>query len=70
MHIEDIIAQFSLTSHEVENIDNLVYVGKFKNRNDAIRWLVSEGIKANHDYLKKVSDVKKQIDQMKKQIIA
>ena len=65
---EDIVAQFSLSMQELEDIDNLVAVGKFANRNSAMKWLVTEGIKANRDYLNKAAEVKRQIEQLKKEI--
>jgi Arc/MetJ-type ribon-helix-helix transcriptional regulator len=65
---EDIIVQFSLSTQELEDIDNLVAVGKFANRNDAIKWLVIEGIKSNRNYLKKAAQIKKQIEQLKREI--
>jgi hypothetical protein len=45
-----------------------VAVGKSKNRNDAIKWLVKEGIKTNRTYLDKVADTKNQIERLKKEI--
>jgi hypothetical protein len=65
---EEIAAQFSLTAQEIRDINNLVAVGKSKNRNDAIKWLVKEGIKTNRTYLDKVADTKNQIERLKKEI--
>jgi Arc/MetJ-type ribon-helix-helix transcriptional regulator len=65
---EDIIVQFSLPAQELEDIDNLVAVGKFANRNDAIKWLVIEGIKSNRNYLNKAAQIKEQIEQLKRRI--
>jgi hypothetical protein len=65
---EDIIVQFSLSAQELEHIDNLVDVGKFVNRNNAIKWLVIEGIKSNRNYLNKAAQIKKQIEQLKSRI--
>ena len=65
---EDIIVQFSLSAQESESIDNLVAVGKFANRNDAIKWLVIEGIKSNRNYLNKAAQIKEQIEQLKREI--
>jgi Arc/MetJ-type ribon-helix-helix transcriptional regulator len=65
---EDIIVQFSLSTQELENIDNLVAVGKFANRNDVIKWLVIEGIKSNRSYLNKAAQIKEQIEQLKRRI--
>jgi len=63
---EDIVAQISLSTQELEDIDNLVAVGKFKSRNNTIEWLVTEGIKSNSNYLDKVADTTRQIEQLKK----
>lgn len=65
---EDIIAQLTVSAQELEAIDNLVAVGKFAGRNDAIRWLVTEGIKSNRSYLDKAAQIKEQIEKLKKQI--
>jgi len=65
---EDIIVQFSLSAQELESIDNLVAVDKFANRNDAIKWLVIEGIKSNRNYLNKAAQIKEQIEQLKREI--
>ena len=65
---EDIIVQFSLSAQGLEHIDNLVAVGKFANRNDAIKWLVIEGIKSNRNYLNKAAQIKQQIEQLKSRI--
>jgi len=67
---EEIVVQFSLPSQELEDIDNLVAVGKFDNRSSAVRWLVSEGIKTNRAYLNKVAETKTQIERLKKEIVA
>ena len=64
----DIFVQFSLSPQELEDIDNLVAVDKFANRNSAMNWLVIEGIKANRNYLNKAAEVKRQIDKLKKEI--
>ena len=65
---EDIIAQFSLPTEQLEEIDNLVAVGKFASRSDAIKWLVEEGISANSGYLRKVAEIKSRIEQLKKDL--
>jgi hypothetical protein len=65
---EDIVVQFSLSAQGLESIDNLVAVGKFANRNDAIKWLVIEGIKSNRNYLNKAAQIKEQIEQLKRKI--
>ena len=65
---EDIIVQFSLSARELEHIENLVAVGKFANRNNAVKWLVKEGIKSNHNYLNKAAQIKDQIEQLKSRI--
>jgi hypothetical protein len=66
--VEEIAAQFSLTAQEIKDIDNLVAVGKSKNRSDAIKWLVTEGIKTNRTYLDKVDETKNKIEHLKKEI--
>jgi len=65
---QTIIMQFTLSSEELEDVNNLVSSGKFSNRNDAIKWLVAEGIKSNRSYLNKVAEVKRQIERLKKEI--
>jgi len=65
---EEVVAQISLSMQELEDIDNLIAVDKFRNRNAAIKWLVTEGIKANRDYLNRVADVRRQIEQIKSEI--
>lgn len=65
---QDIITQFTLSMEELEDVDNLVSSGKFNNRNNAIKWLVIEGIKANRNYLNKVAEVKRQIEKLRKEI--
>ena len=65
---EDVVVQFSLSMQELESIDNLVVVGKFANRSDAIKWLVKEGIKSNRNYLDKAAQIKEQIEQLKSRI--
>jgi len=66
---EEIVPKFSLTAQELKDIDNLVAVGKFKNRSEAIRWLVTEGIKTNRIYLDKVDETKNHIERLKRDII-
>ncbi len=64
---EDIVVQLTLSTQELEDIDNLVVVvGKFDNRNSAIKWLVTEGIKANRTYLDRVADTRNQIERLKR----
>ena len=65
---EEIVAQFSLSTQELEDIDNLVSVGKFANRNSAIKWLVIEGIKDKRTYLDKVADTISHIERLKKEV--
>jgi hypothetical protein len=65
---QEIITQFTLSSEELEDVSNLVSSGKFDNRNNAIKWLVIEGIKANRTYLNKVAEIKRQIERLKKEI--
>jgi Arc/MetJ-type ribon-helix-helix transcriptional regulator len=66
---EETIVQISLSAQELRNIDNLVAVGKFKSRSNAIKWLVMEGTKANRNYLDKVADTISQIEQLKKEVV-
>ena len=68
---EDIVVQFSLSMQELEDIDNLVaVVDKFHSRNEAIKWLVMEGITANRGYLDKVTEARKQIELLKRKVAA
>ena len=66
---KETIVQLSLTAKEIQDIDNLVTVDKFKTRSNAVRWLVMEGIKANRAYLQKVADIVNQIEQLKKGVM-
>lgn len=66
--LHELITQIKLNSEDLENIDNLVAVQKFTNRNNAIKWLIIEGMKANRDYLNKVSETRRKIEQLKKEI--
>ena len=70
VHNEDIIIQLSLPTQELKDIDNLVAVGKFDTRSNAIKWAVMEGIKANRTYLDKVADTTIQIERLKKELAA
>jgi len=65
---EDVVIQMRLSKQELEEIDNLVAVDKFRNRNDAIKWLVIEGMTANRAYLDRVKDAIKQIEQLKREV--
>ncbi len=65
---EEIIVQLSLSVQELKDIDNLVAVGKFNSRNNAIKWLVIEGIKSNRTYLDKVTDIRSQIERLKREV--
>jgi Arc/MetJ-type ribon-helix-helix transcriptional regulator len=65
---ESIVVQIILPKQEKNDINNLVAVDRFKNRNDVIRWLVTEGMKSQRDYLDRVNDTAQQIQQMKKKI--
>jgi len=65
---EDVVVGFSLPAKELEDLDNLVAVGKFGNRNDAIKWLVAEGIKSKRDYLDRAAHVRAQIEQLKRKV--
>ena len=64
---EEVIVQMSLSKQELKDIDNLVTIDKFRNRNDAIKWLVTEGIKAKRGYLDKVVDIRQQIERLKRE---
>jgi len=66
--IEEVSSQFSIPAQELEDIDNLIAVGKFKSRSDAIKWLVLEGIKANRTYLDKVKNTKNEIERLKEKL--
>lgn len=66
--LHEFVTQIRLSSKDFQDIENLVAVGKFSNRNDAIKWLVVEGIKANRNYLNKAAEVKRQIEQLKREI--
>ena len=66
--IEETVVQLSLTRQELEDIDNLVAVDKFANRNSAVKWLLTEGIKASRNYLDKVADTKNQIERLKRDL--
>ncbi|MBI4187384.1 MAG: hypothetical protein HY530_07790 [Chloroflexi bacterium] len=66
---EETVVQLSLSAQELKDIDNLVDVGKFNTRSNAIRWLLTEGIKANRTYLDKVADTISQIEQLKKEVV-
>jgi len=66
---KDIVAQISLSTQELEDIDNLVaVVGKFVNRSSAIKWLITEGIAANRNYLDKVANTRNQIEHLKREV--
>ena len=68
--VENVIVQISLSKQELDDIDNIVAVDKFKSRNDTIKWLLVEGMKAKRDYLDKVRDIIKQIEEIKKQVVS
>ena len=65
---EEIVVQLSLSAQQLKGIDNLVAVGKFNTRSNAIRWLLTEGIKSNHTYLEKVAHTVSQIERLKKEV--
>ena len=66
---KNIVVQISLSTQELEDIDNLVsIVDKFHNRNEAISWLVMEGITAKRAYLDKVADKRKQVERLKTEV--
>ena len=64
---ESIVVQIILSKQEQDDINNLIAVDRFRNRNDAVRWLVTEGINTQRDYLDRVQATAKQIEQMKKE---
>ena len=64
---EEVIIQMSLSKQELQDIDNLVTIDKFRNRNDAIKWLVTQGIKAKRGYLDKVADIRQRIERLKRE---
>jgi hypothetical protein len=66
--VAETFIQLSLTKRELEDIDNLIAVGRFTNRNNSVKWLLMEGIKANRNYLDKVADTKNQIERLKREI--
>jgi len=65
---EEIVVQLSLPAKELKDIDNLVAVGRFNTRGNAIKWLLIEGVKVNHTYLDKVADTVSQIERLKKEV--
>ena len=67
-HSENIVAQISLSAKDLEDIDNLVALEKYKNRNDVIQWLVRESIEVNRGLFGKAADTRKQIDMLKRSI--
>ncbi len=67
---ENIVIQISLSQEKLTDIDNLITVDRFKNRNDVIKWLVNEGIKVNRNDLDKEAEATKQIEQMKRLVVS
>ena len=65
---EDLIVQLTLSNEILKDINNLVEVGKFKNRTDAIKWLIIEGIHVKRSYLDKVEQTRKEIERIKKEL--
>jgi len=65
---EETVVQLSLSAQELKDIDNLVVLGKFNTRGNAIKWLVTEGLKTNRPYLDKVADAISQIERLKKDL--
>lgn len=65
---EDIVIQVSLPKQELDDLNNLIALDKFKSKSNAIAWLISEGVKANRNYLDKIANIRKQIEQMKREI--
>jgi len=65
---EEIIAQLSISAQVLRDINNLVALGKVFTRNDAITWLVLQGIKAKRPYLDKLASVRNRIELLKKEV--
>lgn len=65
---EEIVTQLSLSAQELKDVDNLVAVDQFNSRSSAIKWLVSEGVKAKRTYLNKVADTRNQIERLKEEL--
>ncbi|MEA1958561.1 MAG: hypothetical protein U9N44_02655 [Chloroflexota bacterium] len=63
--MEKVAAQFSLTERDLQDIDNLLDFSKFNCVEDAMSWLLTEGFKANREYLDRMEEVRKQIDGLK-----
>jgi len=66
---EETVIQLSLPAQELKDIDNLVAVDKFNTRSSAVKWLVSEGVKAKRSYLDKLASVRNQIELLKKEVV-
>ncbi len=58
----------SLPPIENEIVDILVETGKFKNKNDALLWLVAEGIRAKDIELKQAKKIVNQIRELKNSV--
>ena len=67
---EQLVVQIIVSEKELKDIDNLVAVEKFKNRDNAIKWLFQEGIKVNKNYLDKVAEIVSKIESLKKEVAA
>ena len=67
-HFEDVLVQLRLTTEELADVDNLVAVGRCKDRRDTVTWLTREGIKANRDYLNRAAETRKRIEQLKRDL--
>ncbi|MBI4285482.1 MAG: hypothetical protein HY670_06235 [Chloroflexi bacterium] len=65
---EEIIVQLSLSKQTLNDIDNLVALGKTLSRKDAITWLILEGIKTKRAYLDKLASVRNRIELLKKEV--
>jgi hypothetical protein len=66
--LQEIITQIKLSNEELQHIDNLVSIDKFSNRNDAIKWLILEGINVNIEYLHKVNETINKINELKNKL--
>lgn len=67
---QEVIVQMRLSKKQLEAVDSLISIDKFKSRNEAVKWLVVEGMEARREYLDKISDVNRQIEEMKRRATA
>lgn len=64
-HKPDVAITGVLSAEDSESIDALVEIGKFKNRSEALSWLVKEGIKTKQEELNQAKDILNKIRQLK-----